>query len=103
MSNAENYEKPILLKSNFRQVQSVKVNFDRDWNTASLYMLLSNPKIHQYEKKQYFTISDFVNVFGNPVEFSEAGISAACVGSWIEIQEYMQILDEEPIQNKKSR
>lgn len=96
----ENTENMLLLKKTYWQIQSVKTNFDRNGNVASLYMLLANPKIHQYIKKLYFTISDFVDHFGNPTEFTEVGISAACVGLRVQLNEFMEVLEEEPVQTK---
>jgi len=95
----ENSEK-IQVKSNFWMVKSCRTTMDRNGNIASVYLLLANPSIHEYTKKLYFTIGDFVDVFGQPVEFSEKGISAACVGTWLELTENMELLDEEPIQTK---
>lgn len=95
----ENSEK-IQVKSNFWNVKSCRCTMDRNWNIASVYLLLSNPAIHEYTKKLYFTIGDFVDAFGQPVEFSEKGISAACVWTWLEITENMEILEEEPVQTK---
>ena len=49
----ENTENMLLLKKTYWQIHSVKTNFDRNGNVASLYMLLANPKIHQYTKIYY--------------------------------------------------
>lgn len=92
--------KPFNVKSSFWQIQSVKVTVDRQGHIASVYLLLANPAMHQYTKKVYQSISDFVQNFGNPAEFSEKGISDACVGTWVESSEYIEILDEEPNQTK---
>ena len=102
MDNSENFDEKLLLKTNYWQIQSVKVNFDRNWNVASMYILFANPKMHQYTKRQYLTVSDFVDYFGNPSEFTEQGISAMIVGTWIKVSEFMEILDEEPMQTKNS-
>nr|DAE92764.1 MAG TPA: hypothetical protein [Inoviridae sp. ctjYd14] len=85
-------------KTNNWLIQSVNVNFDRNWNVASMYLLLANPKLHQYTKKVYLTVEDFVDIFGQPWEFSKEGISAITVGNWVEITESMELLDEEPVQ-----
>lgn len=89
-----------LIKKNFWQIKSIRTNFDRNGNVASVYLLLSNEKIHKYTKTIYYHIWDFVAIFGQPVEFSEAGLSAACVGQWIQVFETMELLDEEPVQMK---
>ena len=46
------------------------------------------------------TVGDFVDIFGQPWEFSKEGISAITVGNWVEITESMELLDEEPVQDR---
>ncbi|MBB1578382.1 MAG: hypothetical protein HG424_000130 [candidate division SR1 bacterium] len=87
-------------KKNNWLIQSVNVNFDRNGNVASMYLLLANPRLHQYTKKVYLTVGDFVDIFGQPGEFSKEGISAITVGNWVEITESMELLEEEPIQDR---
>lgn len=95
----DNSEK-ILVKKNFWHVKSCRVAVDRQWNVSSVYLLLANEKVHEYTKKLYFSIGDFVDAFGQPVEFTEVGISSICVWSWIELSENMEVLEEEPVQTK---
>ncbi len=89
-----------LVKKNFWQIAKVRTWVDRNGNISSVYILLNNPDIHQYTKKLFFTIEDFVNIFGQPVEFTTAGISSACVGTRVNLAEYIELLDEEPVQSK---
>lgn len=90
-----------LIKKTYWQIASLRAGVDRNGNIASIYLLLTNPSVHQYTKKVFFTVSDFIDTFGQPSEFSEAGLSAAVVGAWLEASEYIELLDEEPIQNKR--
>lgn len=89
-----------LVKKNFWQIAKVRTGVDRNGNISSVYILLHNPEIHQYTKKLFFTIEDFVEIFGQPVEFTTAGISSACVGTRVNLAEYIELLDEEPTQSK---
>lgn len=89
-----------LVKKNYRQIAKVRTGVDRNGNISSVYILLHNPEIHQYTKKLFFTIEDFVEIFGQPVEFTTAGISSACVGTWVNLAEYVELLTEEPEQVK---
>ena len=93
-------EKLELIKKNYWQITSVNVGIDRNGNVGSVYLLLANSKVHQYTKKLFFPIEQYVKFFGQPTEFSKFGISSACVGLWLEISEYLDILEEEPEQTK---